>query len=393
MSDQIWRSTYTVKLVLSVLLYTITYSITFKLANNPLSDYIYHMDVANNIFMTFNTSSVYPIWHLCVKTVYEICHICLPVTIEYITAVVTGVINVCIYWTIEGILSRRGCYGSVLISFGSMFVTALYLPWFSNQIYLGHGGPNTWHNPTALIVKPFAIVSFFLICDLCKNIRNNEALTKKDYIVLAVSVLLSVLAKPSFFQCIVPALGIYILTILIIRKGANIKGYICMVISFVPAFIPVLVAFITAFYSEEGDGVGFGWMELWKYSSPHPLFSFFTVIVFPLAYVILNLKRAVSETAIQMALLTLLSGFLEYSLLFEKGKRMHDGNFGWALDLSYFIIWIVTTMYFFKDWLMIGKNSKKTLCKNSILMVIWLLHLASGMYYVIQFLFDKDFII
>lgn len=390
-SDNRWLIRYSCKLLLSVILFIVTYAIVLKLSFDHLGDYDAHIEWALDLFAGVNPATVYPFWHFCVRVLYGFCHLFIPVTPEYIAAYFTGAVNVTVYLIVSDIIKNRGCPFSELISFPLMFVTPIYLPWYNRYIYLGQVSPNTWHSPTALMIRPFAVLAFFMICDICEKIRKKENISLKSYISLLVVLLLGVLSKPVFFQSAVPALGIYIVVILIHEKAEGFKKYLFLVLTFVPSFVVVLFQFIISFYSDNGSGVGFGWMEVWKHYAGHPLFSMLIALMFPFLYILLNCRTAFRDISIRLSSLLVLSGFLEFAILYEKGDRKNHLNFSWALNLSYFLIWIATSCRFFSDLKIMEKNDRCAVTKYTVLLIVWLVHFACGIYYAGLFLFREGF--
>ncbi len=154
------------------LLFIITYRIVFRLTVNQNSDYYVHINYAKDITkyfsdLTHSTQNFpvnlsYPLWHILVYFTYKLgSHFFYITDYRYACAIVTALTNICLYLTIDIILSKHDVKRAEIISFALCFVTPIYIPWFNESLYLGQGSPVTWHNPTNLIVKPFALISFF----------------------------------------------------------------------------------------------------------------------------------------------------------------------------------------------------------------------------------------
>lgn len=195
------------RLMFAVILYTITYTIIFKLVVQG-SDYRSHMIIADKIQLGsivdyFLNENPYFMWHILIKLVSKILYI----PMEYAVAIVSALINVLIYCFINKIMKIYYVEKSELISFILLLVGPLYIPWYNEKIYLGQGTPNIWHNPTSLVVKPFAICCFFMVLKLLASIQQKIEIKRKQYITLSILIFLSVLAKPSFIQGFIPGLG------------------------------------------------------------------------------------------------------------------------------------------------------------------------------------------
>jgi hypothetical protein len=260
-------------------------------------------------------------------------------------------------------------------------VTPIYVPKFNPQLYLGQGSPNTWHNPTNLMVKPFAIVLFLMIVMVLDQIERGKKISLKQWGWITLLLFLSVLAKPSFIQGMIPALGIFLIIKCVMNKFCYIRVYFQLCCCFIPAVLWMVYQFIYAFYvGEGGEGIGVCWLLVMKLSSPNVWISTLLVLAFPITYIIFNIRTSVESTDIQMAFLLVVVTWLEYAFFYEKGSRLSHGNLGWGLQLSYAIIWIVVVYHYAKD-ITLSENHKLQIVKNSVLGVEMMAHFACGCYY------------
>ncbi|MBR2835085.1 MAG: hypothetical protein IKE43_05190 [Coriobacteriales bacterium] len=378
---EIKKRDYLLTVLLSMALFVITFAIVFKQSQMPATDYYLHMDNAAHFKELVPYHITYPMWHFLVYAVYKAGWYLLGnMPLEYACAIVTSLINVSIFLIIKKIISSYECLLPALIAFALCLVTPIYIPWYNESLYVDQWSPVTWHNPTNFMVKPFALIAFCLVILILEKIKKKENIARKEYVFLTITVLLSVLAKPSFFQGFVPALGIYILIVLIYTRFRDFKKYVLLCLCFLPGLIIVILQFYFAFYTGKGGGVGIGWMEAMS-QSHNPLIAVLLVLLFPLTYIILNINKCKINTPIQVSGLFTIVSWLEYALLFENGVRKYHSNFSWALQLSYTVLWVVTTALFFKDLKEMDMHNQKAFAKNTVLLIIWLAHLACGIYY------------
>ena len=54
----------------------------------------------------------------------------------------------------------------VFLTIGLLILTALYMPWFNREVYLGQSSPTIWHNPTNMAVKPVSLIAFLYFLKL-----------------------------------------------------------------------------------------------------------------------------------------------------------------------------------------------------------------------------------
>lgn len=392
------KAEYILLMLASGLVFALTFTFVLKTAQITGTDYNLHMESAERFRSLFPNHITYPLWHFLVFAVYVVGWYLLGnMPIIYAAAFVTSVVHVAIYVIMQRILAKRYALPCAsLLAFALCVVMPIFIPWFSTSVYSGQISPVTWHSPTALIVKPFALLTFFLLVDICQDIRDSKPVSRKRWILLTVIVFVCMLAKPSFFQGIVPALGIYIIIYLIVTRFRKWKEYLFLCLCFVPAFCFMLLQFYFSFHTGAGRGVGFGWLDVFYAITTSPLISSLLGLVFPLGYILLNLRKCMRDTAIQLSLLHVACSWLEFAILYEKGPRFEHANFMWAPNLAYTILWVITTGMFFRDvWQMdlpgrraVADQSdrgdckaKKTLIKNTVIFAIWIIHLICGFYY------------
>ena len=106
------------------------------------------------------------------------------------------------------------------------------------HVYLTSGATAPYHNLTYLCVKPFALLSIYTFLRILRTDDDKEQ--RKYAIGLALAMLLSVLAKPCFYQCFAPAGTIFVIVYFINRQFKELKKCLMMAGAFVPATLWVL---------------------------------------------------------------------------------------------------------------------------------------------------------
>lgn len=367
------------------ILSSVTFRIVYKQAYMG-SDYSAHMHTAMNLDALLK--NVRPGWMWGVRIFYLVSHFFVKsMTPELACTIFTTIVNICVFLCDRYVLKLEKVKCADVFALILCFVTAVYYPRFSSNIYLGHGGPVTWHNPTNMMVKPFMILSMVIIIGICDKIRKNEKSAGRELFILSILLLVGVVCKPSFYQGIVPALGSYMVVMLIYNKGRGFLEYVKLCASFVPATIVVIIQFIVSMYMEkDAGGVGIKWGATCFYTN-NPYKSLVIVLLFPMLYTLLNFKKQYGKTETHILWFFVLFAWLERMLLFEDGPKIADGNFEWAADLSYAMVWLYQVKDYALD-LQGGKNLKEVLSwKNVFLMGILLLHLISGVIYCRQLLY------
>lgn len=387
-----------VLILLGTVLAAVTWAVVMKELNFTGSDYYLHLQCVVNFKRDFSYlftdiskfphQFLYPLWHIIVFVFYSFGKALFGIADpSYAAAFVTALINVCTFLLQKKILDHHKCLHPELAAFGLSFVMPFFIPGLSPvTFYFGQCSPVVWHNPTNMIVKPFALTAFLMITEIIDRIRQGSGVPREKYLKLSCLIFISVFAKPSFFQGIVPALGFYILIRLLRNQFRNVRDYLFLCLCFVPAFLVIISQYLIAFfYGKDSSGIGIGWLEVAKVFYPHPAAMLILALLFPLCYILFNLRYAMKSTEIRFSLLYVLCSWLEFALLYERGDRKFHGNFEWTLFLAYAAIWLVTSMLFFQSPRAMDDKGRMEKVKNSILMLIWLLHLFFGIIFLWKF--------
>ena len=142
------------------------------------------------------------------------------------------------------------------------------------------GGLNAWHNPTNIMVRPFALAVFFMTADIYSRRRCGQSarlpvpegsfafpwgfwhqflvpvFTGGELVLYPVCLLCSMWAKPSFIQVFAPAIFLLLIIDMIRTKGKLLPFCIKLSLAYLPAALLLLRQFPTAFGGELGAFVG-----------------------------------------------------------------------------------------------------------------------------------------
>lgn len=314
----------------------------------------------------------YPIWHLMVRIANRL----LPIGREYAGALVTACcIGVCT-WTLyrffdkelKAFLSwKKVC----LLTVGTMVLTALYMPWFNVEVYLGQSSPTIWHNPTNMAVKPLALLIFLWFLRLYTSEQKGKGI---EFAGFSGALLLSCFVKPSFAQGFLPAVVVFLFLELFRTKGKSFLFSLKMAAAFVPSGIYFLVQFFSMFGAEAERSMGISPFTVMRFDTDHPLVSILQSVAFPLFVVgICGWRKLFKDKEFLFSLIFYVVSLLEFILLIEVTEPQ-SGNFEWALQLAMFAFFAMAVVRFYQ------KEDKKpwmSYVGNGLL----LYHVASGVYY------------
>ena len=242
-----------------------------------------------------------------------------------------------------------------------------------HDLYLGYIGITVFHNPPMILLRPVALLLFW---GLTGGLISKE--TKfKDYVEIFILAALSVLIKPSYAICLLPASAIFVVILAIKRSKPNLKLYF---ISFVLPTVLVLLYQFFYHYGEAGNGIAFDPLRAMLLYTPSALllgFMFLMSIAFPLLNLILNFKDVKQENNLIFAWITFIVAALFTYLLTETGALSGDQNFEWSGEIALFVLFVETTIFVLKKYPLVFTKIKLMVKKLALYFVL-ALHLLGG---------------
>lgn len=259
------------------------------------------------------------------------------------------------------------------VSFLLLFVDPLWvLGPGDRQMYFGYIAPNSYHNPTTLLVKPLALLTFFYA------LRAFESASGWRTIVGAFMVTaLSAIAKPSHLIALLPAVGLLAVLRLLRRRFVDVRMIAFGV--FAPAVLVLAAQFAFAYGSGETKIV-FAPLLAMRLVSGQLLWKFALSIVFPAVVLGLYARTALRDLALQLAAVTFIVAAAYTYLLAESGREFH-GNFGWSSQLALWLLFVAAALH--------CANHSGSRGRARIAWSAFALHAASGMLYVAVMMYLK----
>lgn len=273
-------------------------------------------------------------------------------------------------------------YAILLGAAALMLVSAVYVPVFNDYFYLGQGGPNAWHNPTIILLKPFAILATVLTPGLL--LEHERRGLSYPHALLSLLLLLSTLIKPSFMIAYIPAL--FLLALL--HRSMSFRFYLslCMVLA-PPLLLLLYQYFIT--YTSGGiheSGVVIDVLGVWRlYSSCIPA-SLLQLTAFPLVLFAFQARRVMRNKHLLLSWSIFVVAVLQYMFLAETAFKYTHGNFGWGMDVGIQLIFLFSLVEYL-GWLKrlpSCQNRRWNMVAFTLTSVLLLAHLASGILYFAQ---------
>lgn len=379
-----------VKMAFSLILFMVTYRLVLTYFETGISDFPYHSQIAegfhfSNLKAEIESGNTYFMWSALVALLHRRGN----VTLYGACAVITALANVATLHVVMEYIKRKvpKADNTFRIYFGAglLFVGPLFFPWINADYYLGTWSPNTWHNPTNIMVRPFAMLSVILILDILEA----EETKRKEHIFLAVILALSVIAKPSFLQGIAPALVLYVLSEVFFMRRLFWRKYLLLAATFIPAGCIMLFQLWLTFYSGNtlSEGVGIGYLKTLGRYTNNEWVSLFACTAFPIfviiAAVIIQKKKVLKDRRIILTICYLISSWCEMAFLYEKGERERHANFTWGYMIAVFVAFVLTVIEFLD---ITGSDIKYKEAVKKTGVVLFSCHLLLGIWYICRML-------
>ena len=149
------------------------------------SDLESHIAFARKLFTSENVIS-YPLFHILLLLLSHIKHVNMAIA----SAIVLTAVNFLTMILTREILKNElnthiKTYWIDLLSLSLCCLSAIWIPAFNKNIYLGQWSPNPWHNPTYLMMRPFSIIIFYLFVKMLN--KDYDQVKPAEFIFLAIT--------------------------------------------------------------------------------------------------------------------------------------------------------------------------------------------------------------
>lgn len=406
----------TAVIILSILLAYLTYSFIIRELPLPLADYNGHTYVYLPLF-TGDTllqgwkAVPYCMWHLGVLGVHNILHIPLNASAAFVSIFFSLLSFYITYWILLKYTAAAGkemnSVKAAFVTFGFSILQPLFIYWLdAGGRFLGSYSMNPIHNPTQMCSRPFVLLCICLVYDIWNKIKDDsytgvffsaESGLKGLYIRLAVFLLLSTLAKPTFTEMFVPAVASIMLfewISKINKKDSSASAYFkhCLHMFFcaIPSLLCILISFLAYFIlggsygSAEGDSLIITkWFEVWHMNTDNVPLSVLLGLAFPLFVIFMDLRFFIKDNLGRLALVGYGISFLEAALLGQSGPKLSHGNFMWPMLWGMLLLFLTATLRLS----VLEKTERTSKLKSFLIDIAWFifwLHVLFGVFFLNQ---------
>jgi len=293
-------------------------------------------------------------------------------------------------WYIRKYLDIRDIWAT-WISAGAVFLCSIYIPVLYPYCYSWSLITQPWHNITYLGMRLFSIPVFFHTLQIIERYR--ERFTFKDWLCLAIPLLLGASVKPNFMS----GYSFALLCVLIvdflsdfIKKELKVLSFSRYIFLGSTVFPAVIVLFYQMYIlygtkngisSDSGMTIIFLTSQIFSQGIIKMVIEIVRDIAFPLLVTVYGCK-GISKKERFIWLLFLIT-FIQSVTLSETGPRAGDGNFIWGIYNAGYLVFIYMTPKFIRLVQMTPWKQKNlrekcfTLAGSSLLCA----HLLSGIFY------------
>lgn len=250
-----------------------------------------------------------------------------------------------------------------------------------HHLYAGYIVPaNVFHNPTVLLLRPIAVLTFWLVTRGLDSAAGPAAMRLGQAAALIGLTVLGTLAKPNYTMCLVPALLVVVACDPAFRRSAGAWTVAAAVA--LPGLALLTWQYARAF-GPEGDpraGVIFEPFALVTDRTRLALAKFALSLAFPAAVAILFRRALWMRTWVRLGWLSFLIACGFNYVLLEGGVRAIAGNFGWGCQVTLFVLFAWSLAFLLEESER-ATDPRPGAGRLAGCWVVYGLHLASGLLY------------
>lgn len=266
-----------------------------------------------------------------------------------------------------------------ILTFVILFVTPIFLGVVNCNMYLGVCSPNPWHNAPIMATKGISIIAFFSLFSLLESYKTK--INGKDFFLFMISMLASILAKPTFAFVFFPTVGLYLLYELVASKFKIIKRSLLFFVAFIPSFAAIVYQYLILFYENQNIKTIFGLGTAWHLYVNSLPFALLCGLAFPIFVSMFNTRFLWNNKEYRITAFFVIVSICEGYFLQEDGPRMAHGNYIWGYSHGLFFAFLITIIVFVKTF------KQKNMFYRIGGIVLLSMHLVSGIvWFAIQFL-------
>lgn len=289
------------------------------------------------------------------KTSYSLLFIVIKLLIAifknyYVIGLLEGIV-VALSWLFSAIFIEKyfqlNKYISMIIAFGLLFLTSVYVPNVYEYFYKYTVITQPWHNITYNAMRLFAILTFHFFVDMFRKHKNQNIIDKKDWIAVCSFLLIATSIKPNFLMAFAIALFIFLLDFTSWKKC--IKNMLTVGTVVLPSCVILLIQGIILYGtgSEIESSIEITLSTFFFSGKAYEIIlKFICGCLFPVIVFIFNRKKLRSDALFVIVMYCV--AILEAMFFMESGPRAIDGNFIWGSYISAYFLFCMQSLLQYK---------------------------------------------
>jgi hypothetical protein len=242
--------------------------------------------------------------------------------------------------------------------------------WSTRNVYAGYVVPNVHHNPTFLLMRPFALAHWLITAQVMT--ANPRATGYAGIAALALLGVLAALAKPSYALIVLPAVAVLAGIRWARREPFDGRALL------LGAALPTLAVLAWQYVVTFGEDAVVEWAPLRVMRGfPGSPFRLALAVLYPAVAAAAFFHAAVRDVRLALAWLGLGFGVGYAYLLTESGARSGHANFLWSAHAGAFLLFVATSLFLLEQ---AGRAPRRGALRLPLCGAAFALHLIGGVY-------------
>jgi|GEM_PF-3270809 len=250
---------------------------------------------------------------------------------------------------------------------------------------------NTYHSPTMIVMRMFAVWLFVTIISIPAKWSKRVILYLLAIIIL---LLLASFSKPNYTLVIVPAYLVLMVLNFVRYRQVKLNTILVLVTLIITASVALGWQYFAVFSDESTNIIAserseilvqwFGLYTTWESPPQKAVVEWFVSLIFPIAVYLLYLKKAWKDDALNLSWIAL-CGAIAMAVLFIEVPRTDHGNFVWGTRITTLITFGVSASFLIRQpeiwtWQALKSDWRFWICA-----MLFIVHVVHYIIAIIQF--------
>ena len=258
-----------------------------------------------------------------------------------------------------------------------IFAPINFLPIRNGNLYFGYVGVTVYHNANIALLKPLALLHFYLLVDYLRT--PDAGMKRSSMVLLPLLLVLATLAKPNYAMILLPTIVVYAVAKMLSRQRIPWKQLLVFVVF--PGLLVLAWQYAFQYGSPqlnpEHTSVVFWPLAAYRLHSLDLAPKLLLSIVFPLVAALLLRRGLRHDLFMQLALVLTLFGLLFTYCFAETGIRLRDMNFAWCGQIALFLLMVSCVVWTSRWYLREGRVGWRL----AIVSGAFLMHVVGGIFW------------